>query len=138
MKTDSRKPLRILCVDDEPSIRMLVSMYLQRLGHAAEVAADGLEAWEKISETPVAFDVVVTDFEMPNLGGLGLVQLLRESNFQGKIIVFSSSLSPRDKENFQQLGVDAVLEKAGPVKDLMEEIQSSAKRGDDVRNSPRT
>jgi CheY-like chemotaxis protein len=123
------KSLRILCVDDEPAIRAVIAAHLRRRRHEPTLACDGLEAWGRVKPNVAAFDVVITDFDMPNLGGVGFVQLLREANFAGRIVVFSSSLAPHDKEKFRALGVDAIVEKGGTVGELLEQVEKTGGEG---------
>lgn len=89
----------------------MLGAYLGRAGHAVELAADGIEGWNKAGANLADFDVIVTDFGMPGMNGLGLVERLREANYGGQIVVYSSSLAPRDRENFEAMEVDAILDK---------------------------
>ncbi len=90
-------------------------MALARHGHSVVVAKDGREALEKIAAEDRTFDLVVTDNEMPNMDGFGLVQRLRESEFAGKIIVHCSELRPSDAARYRKLGVDLILQKPVPL-----------------------
>lgn len=60
---------------------------------------------------PLAFDVVITDHHMPKLNGLELVTRLRDIAFPGKILVFSSELSPTVHAAYADLKVPKVLHK---------------------------
>jgi two-component system chemotaxis response regulator CheY len=66
---------RILAVDDSPSMLRMVSLTLASAGHSVAQAADGREALA--AARVEAFDVVVTDVNMPNMDGIELVQELR-------------------------------------------------------------
>jgi DNA-binding NtrC family response regulator len=66
--------VRVLVVDDDQTIRTIVSEYLRRREYEVEEAADGVEALDVIRRTPPA--VVVTDLGMPRLDGLGLLREL--------------------------------------------------------------
>ncbi len=68
----------VLVVDDDETIRSIVSEYLRRRGSEVEEAADGVEALDAIRRTPP--DVVVTDLGMPRLDGLGLLRELTKIN----------------------------------------------------------
>jgi CheY-like chemotaxis protein len=66
----------VLVVDDEPAIRALVAKIVERAGHPVDVAADGLEAQEKINQHDYA--VVVLDLMMPHVNGFEFIDILRE------------------------------------------------------------
>jgi len=66
----------ILTVDDSPSMRKMVSFTLIAAGYQVVEAVDGVDAFEKAQGQ--AFDLVLTDQNMPRLDGLGLTRKLRE------------------------------------------------------------
>ena len=68
----STPPATVLVVDDDPLNRQLLAMSIGHLGHAVVEAGNGLEAIEAIGDHPV--DVVITDIEMPDMDGYGLLQ----------------------------------------------------------------
>ena len=103
--------MRILYADDLPQLRELLHLMLTKEGHTVECVADGQQALEKITVSPAAFDLVITDHHMPRMNGLDLVTHLRAQPFPGKIIVFSSELSPAVSFAYRQLKVDYVLPK---------------------------
>jgi DNA-binding response OmpR family regulator len=72
---------RILVIDDEANIRLLVRLALQKNGHAVEQAGDGPEGLEKFAEGK-RFDLVLLDQRMPGLEGLDVLReiLRRERN----------------------------------------------------------
>ncbi len=67
---------RILAVDDSVSIRQMVSHTLKDAGYEVETANDGKDALIKVNS--MKFDVVISDVNMPNMGGFELVKALRE------------------------------------------------------------
>ncbi len=67
---------KVLIVDDDPSIRRLVSNILALKGHQCEEATDGMDALGKFNASP--FDAVLTDIRMPRMDGVELThELLR-------------------------------------------------------------
>lgn len=116
------RPLRILAVDDHRPIGDLLVQLLMRAGHACEHVSDGLIAWDKLSADLNHFDVVITDHEVPGLTGLDLVQLLREANYHGRIIVHCSSLEVRETENYRRFEVAAILAKPVDVEKLLRAV----------------
>ncbi len=65
---------RILFVDDNESIVNLVENILQYLGYRVTVFTEGHEALKVFSEEPSEFDLVITDYVMPNLTGVDIAQ----------------------------------------------------------------
>ncbi|MDO9559929.1 MAG: sigma-54 dependent transcriptional regulator [Syntrophales bacterium] len=62
---------RILIVDDELNMRLVLQAMLKKEGYEVAAASDGLEALKMLKTGP--FDIVVTDLKMPNMDGLGLL-----------------------------------------------------------------
>src|SRR6202047_107427 len=63
---------RVLIVDDEDSMRMLVARAIAMDGHDIVTAADGAEALEILSHEQGAFDLLLTDIQMPVMDGIAL------------------------------------------------------------------
>jgi DNA-binding response OmpR family regulator len=74
-----RRPMRILVVDDDADIRMIVRATLRKLPLPVEIelAEDGVEAVEKALANPP--DMVVLDVMMPRMDGFGVCRALREN-----------------------------------------------------------
>lgn len=66
---------RVLLCDDEIHILRAAEFKIKRAGYDVRIAGDGLAAWELIQEQKP--DILVTDFQMPRLDGLGLVRKVR-------------------------------------------------------------
>src|SRR5260370_2003450 len=63
---------RVLIADDEDSMRTLVARAIAMDGHATVTAEDGAEALEILSREPGAFDLLLTDIQMPVIDGIAL------------------------------------------------------------------
>lgn len=104
-----QKTLRILYVDDVPELRDITRISLGREGHLVDCASDGDEALEKIAAQPDSYDVLITDHHMPRMDGLSLVKQLRTLPFPGKIVVFSSALTPEVETAYRANHVDHIV-----------------------------
>ena len=67
---------RVLVVDDDVSIRVLVSRVLSRAAYEVEVARDGAEAIEMLARNH--YSAIVLDLMMPRVDGVGVVKYLTE------------------------------------------------------------
>ena len=68
-------PKRILLVDDEPNIRVLLGSILQQAGYLVDVAEDGYSALRKVQQAIP--DIIITDLRMPNMNGFELLSVIR-------------------------------------------------------------
>src|SRR3954469_5712218 len=69
--------MRILVAEDERITRTSLLRQLESWGHEVAAAEDGQVAWELFTQTP--FDLILTDWEMPNLSGLELIERVRKT-----------------------------------------------------------
>jgi CheY-like chemotaxis protein len=99
--------MRLLIVDDDSDIRLMLRIRLQGQGWDTEEAVSGHDALERLdgSET---FDVIVLDHRMPGLTGLELARNLREQGLALPIIICSAYLNPEIEEQAHALGVPTV------------------------------
>lgn len=77
--------MKILIVDDSSTMRRIIGNVVQQLGHTKEdfdEAEDGLKAWKLLSERQ--YDVILTDWNMPNMNGLDLVKKVRSEGAHQK------------------------------------------------------
>ncbi|MDR2030795.1 MAG: chemotaxis response regulator CheY [Azoarcus sp.] len=71
---------KFLIVDDFSTMRRIVRNLLKELGYTnADEAEDGVVALQKLESTPTEFNFVVSDWNMPNMDGLTLLQKVRSS-----------------------------------------------------------
>lgn len=90
---------KVLTVDDSASVRQMVAFTLKEAGYEVIEAADGEEALAKLASTRVS--MIITDLNMPRLGGLGLVRRVREMpshRFVPIIILTTESLGDKTDE----------------------------------------
>jgi len=69
---------RVLLVDDEETVRLIVSEMLSDTGIAVETAGDGREAMARLREDGQAFDLILTDLAMPRMNGAQLLKAMRD------------------------------------------------------------
>lgn len=103
--------LRVLVVDDSRMARKIVRKVLENLGieHITE-AADGSEA---ITLLPEGFDLIITDYNMPEVNGLELTEAVRSSSEYSHlpILMVSSEANQAHLSNVAKAGVNAMTDK---------------------------
>lgn len=112
---------QILVVDDEEPVRNLLAAVLGKLGRV-DLTADGVQALELISRH--YFDLIVSDLEMPEMGGLQLLARLRQDYPQAaeKLIFFSAAISSDLARRLEEQGV-GYLRKPASVAEILAAAQ---------------
>lgn len=85
----STRPARILVVDDDPDVRLVLRRMLEPDGYEIGEAGHGREALEVVGNRP--FDLVITDLIMPEQEGIETIQALHQRYPQMKIIAISGA-----------------------------------------------
>jgi two-component system chemotaxis response regulator CheY len=114
----------ILIVDDSPTVVKFVSFSLKSKGFRIVTACDGMDAIEKMSSMPGDIDLVITDLNMPNLDGYGLIDTLRQNQkYQDTpIIILTSEGDDKDMEKGIDVGANSYLVKPFKSNILIEEV----------------
>ncbi len=117
--------LRALVVDDSAAMRRLLCAALERgAGLATVEASDGADAWRKLASA--AFDVVLTDINMPVLDGLKLVALVRGGGAHRgvPIGVVTTEGAEADRRRALALGASAYLVKPVQAQQVVETVRT--------------
>lgn len=95
---------KVLAIDDSRTIRSLLGVTLEAAGFEVHTAEDGVEGVEKFPDT--APDVVITDINMPNLDGFGVIEALRGKDHRSRvpILVLTTESSPELKARARAAG----------------------------------
>ena len=104
---------RILIVEDSPTMRALLVSALEALDRPVKITevASGFEALRELPR--VAYDLILTDINMPDINGLELVSFVKSNAAFRSIplVIVSTEGSERDREKGLGLGADAYLVK---------------------------
>ena len=114
----SHVPL-ILVVDDSITVRRVTQRLLQREGYRVALAADGLQALERLQEERPT--VVLSDIEMPRMDGFDLARNIRGDSALGDlpIIMITSRIAEKHREHAMELGVNHYLGKPYSDEELL-------------------
>ena len=121
----------ILIVDDEPSIRELSRMYLERDGFRTQSAKDGASGLEMVAREHPA--LVVLDVMLPKLDGFEVCRRLRASNDPTAILMLTARDDDIDKILGLELGADDYLTKPFNPRELVARVKAILRRGDRKR-----
>jgi DNA-binding response OmpR family regulator len=115
----------ILVVEDEPSIREVVSLYLKRAGYQVVMARDGIAAIEALTlNLP---DLVVLDLMLPHIDGLEITRWLRERG-DTPIIMVTARREERDRIAGLEMGADDYVVKPFSPQELVSRVRAVLRR----------
>ncbi|MDI9222449.1 transporter substrate-binding domain-containing protein [Pantoea sp. EA-12] len=107
-ETHLNKRLQVLIVDDHPANRLLLGKQLALLGHQVVEAEDGLQGWQCWQQG--AFDLIITDCNMPVMDGLTLTRRVRASQHSAvKIIGMTANAQESERQRCLDAGMDICL-----------------------------
>jgi chemosensory pili system protein ChpA (sensor histidine kinase/response regulator) len=112
----------VMVVDDSLTVRKITSRMLEREGYQVVTAKDGLEALEKLKDALP--DMMLVDIEMPRMDGYELMKNLREDarTFGIPIVVISSRIAEKHRNQAVQLGASAFLGKPYQEAELLQVV----------------
>jgi two-component system, NtrC family, response regulator HydG len=113
---------RLLLVDDDPAIRIVLQEYLESHGHAVETAENGRVALTKLEQA--GYDAVVTDYNMPEVNGLALLQHIQQYHPLLPVVMMTAERSSHVAvQSFVALGAQACLLKPFDLQQLEEVLK---------------
>jgi two-component system, chemotaxis family, chemotaxis protein CheY len=104
----------VFVVDDEPEMRMLARVFLERGGfNVVDEAADGPQALERFHDfnPPPIPSVVLLDNRMPGLTGLEVAEQMLARHPHQVIVLFSAHLDPAVEDKAREIGISACVSK---------------------------
>ena len=120
-----KEPLTVLVVDDEPSIREVVTLYLQRAGYHVVEVSDGAAALQAI-ETQIPA-LIVLDLMLPKVDGLEIVRSVRAQG-NTPIIVLTARGEETDRVLGLEMGADDYVVKPFSPRELVSRVKAVLRR----------
>ncbi|HAS17334.1 MAG TPA: hypothetical protein DDX84_07385 [Nitrospiraceae bacterium] len=116
----------ILIVDDCKTTRKIIALYIKEAGYKTVLAANGVEAIEKLMNAAV--DVIITDLNMPQMDGIELTRWVRENNMFKDIPLIILTTEQNDVSRVKGIntGASTFLTKPITKERLIEEINKFA------------
>ena len=116
--------MRILVVDDDPTVRELLTLQLGSAGHDVTTACDGADGLTAVGEqTP---DLVVLDVMMPRMSGWQVLEQLQEEPraTRPRVLLLTARDLPDDRRRGYELGASAVLSKLPAEQTLLDTVDA--------------
>ncbi|HVM41667.1 MAG TPA: response regulator transcription factor [Acidimicrobiia bacterium] len=126
---------KILIVDDEPDILLMMRVNLESEGFVTVLAADGETALSRVEDEQP--DVVLLDVMMPVLDGWGVLEALGRRGDRTATIVVSAKAAAADLARAYQLGACDYVTKPFSIEHLVATIRDVLSRSDDEREQRR-
>ncbi|MDX5895468.1 response regulator transcription factor [Rubrobacter radiotolerans] len=114
--------MRILVVEDEPRLAALVCRVLGEEGYTAEAAPDGRSALARALSEP--FDLLIVDWMLPGLDGLGLVRSLRAAEMSVPVLMLTARGQIEDRVEGLDAGADDYLPKPFAFPELLARVRA--------------
>ncbi len=115
---------RILVADDEPHIRRVLAVLLEKAGYGVVQASDGLDALQHVNG-PADFDVILLDLMMPGATGIDILRHVRQHEERSRtpVIILTAKGQETDRQAALAGGADDFLTKPFSPKKLLSRIQ---------------
>jgi two-component system cell cycle sensor histidine kinase/response regulator CckA len=120
-------PQRILVVDNDPKILSIIQEYLELCHYQVVTASSGLDAL-KLLRSAESYHVLLTDIVMPDISGLGLIEITRKE-FPKLPIIAMTGYGKQVKNLTSERSPDSYLEKPFNLNELSRTIESVLRKG---------
>ena len=111
---------RILVVDDESTIRKLMTSVLVKSGYEVESANDGAEAWTALQAK--TYDLLITDHNMPKISGIELVKNMRSARMELPVVMVAGVVPVEELAQDPSLQFAATLSKPFDLSDFLDTV----------------
>ncbi|GAP36615.1 PAS domain S-box protein [Piscinibacter sakaiensis] len=114
---------RVMVIDDDETMAVVVERLLERAGYRVATWGEAAPALQACRADPAAWDLVVTDYNMPDLSGFDVARELARLRPELPVIVSSGYVTDAMQQEARQLGVRALLHKENTLEELAALVQ---------------
>jgi len=118
--------MRLLLVEDDPSLSQSLAVQLEQAGYSVERSTDGREGLYYAREYPV--DLAIVDLGLPSMSGVELIKQLRADGKEYPILVLTARDRWQDKVEVLKLGADDYVVKPFNVEELLARVDALLRR----------
>ena len=122
--------MNILIVEDEKDLAEAVKHILQKAGHSADIAGDGLLALDYIRTE--GYDLILLDIMLPGLDGLGVLRKMRSEKIPTPVLMLTARAEVSDKVTGLNAGADDYLTKPFDPEELLARVGAMTRRKGEV------
>ena len=125
---------QILIAEDEKHTRLALHLVLRQAGFSVILATNGRDAYEKIRQQPARcpISLIITDFKMPELDGLGLIDKLQGAGIPIPIMVITGYGDPELLRQLHKRGCASYIDKPFIPAEVLSRIASALLQGEAV------
>jgi two-component system, OmpR family, response regulator len=123
--------MRVLVVEDQPKMQLLLCRGLQEGGYAVDAVADGHSALHQATEA--CYDAIVLDVMLPGLDGFEVLRRLREAERWTPVLMLTARDSVPDRVRGLDGGADDYLVKPFAFSELLSRLRAVIRRGRPAR-----
>lgn len=127
---------KILVVDDEKAIRLLLKVNLEKEGYVVKEASNGVEALKKLEQGP--FDLMILDVMMPELDGIDVCRRVKVLYPNLPIIMLSAKSEEIDRILGLEMGADDYIAKPFSPRELLARIKAVFRRVEQYKGESTT
>ncbi|WP_372494458.1 response regulator [Actinoallomurus purpureus] len=117
--------MRVLIVDDDPGVRRLLRMILERDGHESDLAGDGDEAWHRLTTAPLP-QLLILDRMLPDIDGADLVTRIRSDAHTANLPILVLTAAAGTSGDLDDRSLTRVLAKPFDLDQLRDLISALA------------
>lgn len=124
------QPRHILIVDDEPRVATLLATALKKLGdkYRCEMAQSSENALTLIQQSPVPYDLMITDYKMPGMSGVDLVHAVRQVSPDTQVVIMTGHGTEQLRETIDHLNIGGYIDKPFTMSQIRAIVEHTLER----------
>lgn len=115
---------RILVVEDESHLAILIKFNLEREGHVVTTVSDGPSALKLLTDERQPFDLVILDLMLPRMSGYAVCETLREQGLDVPVLILSARTLTEDRIRGFNVGANQYLTKPFELDELLSRVRN--------------